>query len=401
MKGFKTIKISDEFIPEMSEFPIFEEKENISSSEKSRRIGRIYFMPSALKDLDSHIHWGERRHDNLVEQGGYMLGNVYRDSKTNTLFAIVSHLVPVHGAEGTEGFLDMGTDASYDATLRENELIQEQENKIRRVGWYHTHPDTLGVFMSGTDMKTQRKSYSQDWQFAVVLNPQKQIWRGFRGSQALEVDCIMVCDKKDDITCKFISKPKYTSPYNYGWDSYVNYGYSYNRNKVGESPVQPQATTKDTLFVRLNGESIYIGDCIMAIDTFMARLYNSITIEVTTTKPNSISMDLLLQMHIAESQLEFFTITCSNHIVNITEKEQVMTKFENPKPTDEQLNDSVHAIVHYKDSISEEEAAHMTELYNFTADNELFCIYSMIDKENIRFYVCDHDRNAVVGEITY
>lgn len=401
MKGFKTIKISDEFIPEISEFPIFEGKESISSSEKSRRSGKIYFMPSALKDLDEHIHWGERRRDNLVEQGGYMLGNVYRDSKTNILFAIVSRLVPVHGAEGTEAFLDMGTDASYDAKLRENEIIQEQENELRRVGWYHTHPGGLGVFMSGTDMQTQTKSYFHDWQFAVVLNPQKQIWRGFRGARALEVDCIMVCDKKDEITSKFLERPSYYSHNSYGYNPYSNYDYSYRADQTVQNTKNEKTDNKDTLFVRLNGESIYIGDCILAVDTFMSRLYNSITISETETKPNSISMDLLLQMHIEESQLEFFTITCSNHAVNITEKEQVITKFEHPGFDQSMEHDSVHVIVHYKDSITEEESSQMAELYNFTSDNELFCIFTMINDDIIRFYVCDHDRNECIGELTY
>lgn len=401
MKGFKTIKISDEFIPEISEFPEFDGKTLISSSERSHRSGKIFFMPSALKDLDAHIHWGERRHDNLVEQGGYMIGNVYRDSKTNTLFAIVSCLVPVHGAEGTEAFLDMGTDASYDATLRENEILQE-DNNIRRVGWYHTHPGGLGVFMSGTDMQTQTKSYFHDWQFAVVLNPQKQIWRGFRGARAAEVDCIMVCDKNDSITSKFIQKPQYYN--NYGWNPKYDYDYSYDERynqTAAQSHKQSPVNQKKPLFVRLNGENIYIGDCIMAIDTFMSRLYNSIAIGETTTKPDSISLDLLLRIQIEESQLEFFTITCTNHTVNITEKEQIITKFEVPDIDMESQHDLVHAIVHYKDTISEEESVQMAELYNFTSDSEIFCIFSRVDDGIVRFYVCDHDRNDVMGELTY
>lgn len=397
MKGFKTIKISDEFIPEISEFPEFDGKTLISSS-----AGKIFFMPSALKDLDAHIHWGERRRDNLVEQGGYMIGNVYRDFKTQALFAIVSRLVPVHGAEGTEAFLDMGTDASYDATLRENEILQKDNNNMRRVGWYHTHPGRLGVFMSGTDMQTQTKSYFHDWQFAVVLNPQKQIWRGFRGARAIEVDCIMVCDKKNSITSKFLQKSQYYN--NYGLNPNYDYGYSYDERynqPVAQSHDRPSVNKKKILFVRLNGENIYIGDFIMAIDTFMSRLYNSIVIGETTTKPDSISLDLLLKMQIEESEIEFFTITCTNHVVNITEKEQISTKFEVPDIDMESQHDLVHAIVHYKDTISEEEAVQMAELYNFSSDNEIYCIFSRLDESIVRFYVCDHDRNYVMGELTY
>jgi hypothetical protein len=40
--------------------------------------------------------------------------------------------------------------------------------------------------MSGTDLNTQQKMFSKNWQFAIVLNPQKQTWRAFRGADARE-----------------------------------------------------------------------------------------------------------------------------------------------------------------------------------------------------------------------
>lgn len=400
MKGFKTIKISDEFVPEVAESPEFEERISVSSSKKSRCAGRIYFMSSALKELDAHIHWGERCRDNLVEQGGYMLGNVYRDSKTQIIFAIVSHLVPVYGAEGTAAFLDMGTDASYNATLRENKIIEEHENKIRRVGWYHTHPGGLDVFMSGTDMNTQTKSYYHEWQFAVVLNPQKQIWRGFRGLQAIEVDCIMVCDSDDTIR-KFLKKTSFYANNGYRWKDYSNDGNSYATKRITYQAKQDEQEQKDVFAVRLNKKSVYIGDCIMAIETFMSCLYNSIAIQKTAANPDSISMDLMLQPHIEGSQLEFSRISCSNYAVNLTEEEQVITKFENSGFNKDAEYNVIHAIVHYKEKIKEEEALKMVELYNFVSDNQLFCIFSREDDETIRFYVYDRDRNQYIGKITY
>jgi proteasome lid subunit RPN8/RPN11 len=57
---------------------------------------------------------------------------------------------------------------------------------IHVVGWYHTHPGELDVFMSSVDRHTQEKLFSEDWQFAIVLNPQRAEWRAFNGRAAEE-----------------------------------------------------------------------------------------------------------------------------------------------------------------------------------------------------------------------
>ena len=402
MKKFKTIRVSDEFIPEISELPYFDDESCISSSERNQRSGIIYFFPSALKDLDEHIHWGERRHDNVIEQGGYMLGNVYRDSGTDILFAIVLRLVPIYGAEGTAAFLDMGTDASYDATLRENEILQKNHDKMRRVGWYHTHPGGLNVFMSGTDMQTQTKSYFNDWQFAVVLNPQRRIWRGFRGSRAIEVDCIMVCGNEDATAKKFLNKYQNYSQYNnHSWKRDSKHDDLYRNDNSPEKTEHSQLHEKESLSICLHDESICIGDCMLAVNTFVHQLFNSITIEETTTGPVSLCINLLLKMQIEESQLELFTTICTKCTVNITEKEAVTTSFENIDFDENSQHKLIHVIIHYKDSISEEEAIQMAELYKFTSDNELFCIFQQIDEGIIHYYLWDHDRKFATGELSY
>lgn len=57
---------------------------------------------------------------------------------------------------------------------------------MRVIGWYHTHPNNLGVFMSGTDQRTQATFFSANWQFAIVLNPHRLQWKAFAGEQATE-----------------------------------------------------------------------------------------------------------------------------------------------------------------------------------------------------------------------
>lgn len=38
--------------------------------------------------------------------------------------------------------------------------------------------------MSGTDRTTQQRLFGNDWQFAIVLNPHKKIWRAFYGANS-------------------------------------------------------------------------------------------------------------------------------------------------------------------------------------------------------------------------
>jgi proteasome lid subunit RPN8/RPN11 len=48
------------------------------------------------------------------------------------------------------------------------------------VGWFHSHPG-LGVFLSGTDLRTQRDCFGAEWQIAVVLDPQRREFGVFAG----------------------------------------------------------------------------------------------------------------------------------------------------------------------------------------------------------------------------
>lgn len=49
--------------------------------------------------------------------------------------------------------------------------IQKQEFAgTTIVGWYHSHPGH-GIFLSGTDLNTQRLSFKQIWQIATVYDP--------------------------------------------------------------------------------------------------------------------------------------------------------------------------------------------------------------------------------------
>ncbi len=205
---FNVINRSDKFIPSKANMSEYLDYVGLSSAPELCKFGRIFILETALHDLDKHIMWNQRRAENRVEQGGYMMGEVYEDDKTGVLFAVVKRMIPILNAKGTPTYLDMSAEASYEASQNENMIKSEG---MRRVGWYHTHPGELNVFMSGVDRETQKKWYSEPWQFAVVLNPQRMIWAGFRGKEVQEVECLLLCKKNSVHENVFFNNEKYHS----------------------------------------------------------------------------------------------------------------------------------------------------------------------------------------------
>ena len=67
---------------------------------------------------------------------------------------------------------------------------------LQVIGWYHTHPGGLSVFMSGTDRATQRRHFSADWHFALVLNPHRQSIRAFHGPECLECSAAAIVSER-------------------------------------------------------------------------------------------------------------------------------------------------------------------------------------------------------------
>lgn len=154
------------------------------------RSGPIFILQiesGAQKKLFEHIDWGKHTSKNSVEQGGILLGRVFKKSERNITYGVVTDIVPGRSAHGSAAYLELSTEVwkeMLDHVDRELEQGGESRNQI--IGWYHTHPNSLDVFMSGTDMGTQRRLFANEWHFAIVLNPQRKLWRAFQGPNASE-----------------------------------------------------------------------------------------------------------------------------------------------------------------------------------------------------------------------
>jgi proteasome lid subunit RPN8/RPN11 len=147
----------------------------------------IYISQKAKETIFNHISWGKDTKRNSVEQGGLLIGYASTDRESKVINAYAKEAIPAFTAKGSMAYLefDHGTWKSMMDTI---DIINDnhQGDDYQIIGWYHTHPGRLSVFMSGTDLNTQRKMFYKDWQFAIVLNPQKQVWRAFNGKEAKE-----------------------------------------------------------------------------------------------------------------------------------------------------------------------------------------------------------------------
>lgn len=143
---------------------------------------QLYITKSAFKTISDHIEWDRHTNENVVEQGGILLGNAFHDSATGIIYAIAERAIPGKLARGTSGYLEV-THETWKEML---DYVDQLNTGLQVIGWYHTHPNNLDVFMSGTDRATQARLFGNDWQFAIVLNPHKRIWRAFFGSLSHE-----------------------------------------------------------------------------------------------------------------------------------------------------------------------------------------------------------------------
>lgn len=184
---FNVIASLPPYQPESRDDPMPEKNEQldaIHTSEKSSE-HKLYIMQGPWNQICGHIGWGKRTSVNINEQGGILLGKTYIHENGATLFGVVHEAVGGYSANGSPGYLVMSHNTWKEMLDSVDEIIDRHPEKgLQVIGWYHTHPNGLPVFMSGTDMGTQRKFFKENWQFAIVINPHKQIWGAFIGNSA-------------------------------------------------------------------------------------------------------------------------------------------------------------------------------------------------------------------------
>jgi proteasome lid subunit RPN8/RPN11 len=139
---------------------------------QSQRSLLVFIERDCNATMEAHARTDIRR-----EQAGILCGQAHVD-------AVGQHYVNIRLAVP----VDTLNDASHFRFHQESwEAVWSRgEEPANIVGWYHTHPG-MGVFLSGTDLRTQKLYFSSPWQVAVVLDPVSRQAGFFRGAAGVQV----------------------------------------------------------------------------------------------------------------------------------------------------------------------------------------------------------------------
>ena len=152
-------------------------KQERGISDRSNK--RVYIQNSAIDNLKTHLESNTR-----VEQGGILFGNAYED-RQHGIYVEITAAVAALSTLGTAAYLQF-TSASWQSIMDYAEINHPEENII---GWYHSHPN-LGVFMSGTDMRTQEAFFYHPWSVSIVRDPVRARTGYLLGDKAELVEAI-------------------------------------------------------------------------------------------------------------------------------------------------------------------------------------------------------------------
>jgi proteasome lid subunit RPN8/RPN11 len=123
------------------------------------------FAPYVFFESAAHNQmWNDASRDVSREHGGILVGNPFEDPGGRYYVAIRA-AIAAHEPSGSPTHLHFRPESWKPIW---DKLYSDPG--LRIVGWYHTHP-RLGVFLSGTDLRTQRLYFPAPWHIAIVIDP--------------------------------------------------------------------------------------------------------------------------------------------------------------------------------------------------------------------------------------
>lgn len=156
---------------------------------------------TAQKDIFDFIHWDDHKtRINKVEQGGLLAGSYFFSPSSGKRICIVERAFPVDTAVGTPSYWEASAEDWHKTFAAMDRYSRETGRELFSLGWFHTHPNLLATFMSGTDRRTQMEVFNDEANFALVLNPHTGSWKAYRGRNVLDACCMMVAvDSVEDL----------------------------------------------------------------------------------------------------------------------------------------------------------------------------------------------------------
>ncbi|MDR0918196.1 MAG: hypothetical protein LBM93_02950 [Oscillospiraceae bacterium] len=164
--------------------------DNFASADNTHK---LILENTAVCEIFDFIEWNiGQRPDSRDEQGGILLGKRYYDEEQDIHFVIVSKVITAIGALESSGYLDITHECWCDMHQRKDAYNEETGEELVIVGWFHTHPNMLSCFMSGTDRNTQNLFFNSENTYSIVINPQRHLLKAFRAKECHPTQAFLI-----------------------------------------------------------------------------------------------------------------------------------------------------------------------------------------------------------------
>ena len=168
--------------------------DNFASASSSYK---LIIRHEAVREIFSFIEWDTGQRDDMrVEQGGILLGKRFYDSENGIHFAVVSKAITADDAIGSSGYLDITRECWSVMYAKKDEYNGKTGENAVILGWFHTHPNMLSCFMSGTDRNTQNLFFNGDNTYSIVINPQRHLLKAFRAKECYATQAFLIVNSQ-------------------------------------------------------------------------------------------------------------------------------------------------------------------------------------------------------------
>lgn len=146
----------------------------------------VVFTPNAAAELYHYFHWGQRHPQNLSEQMAALIGHRLSDgflvefvspvylAKRNTMQAAFTQESLASGWMETE---------AINVSYHDCEDLKLLDTPCSLLGFVHSHPDELDLFLSEADARLHRILMEKDIALSVIVHPQKRQLSAFYGNR--------------------------------------------------------------------------------------------------------------------------------------------------------------------------------------------------------------------------
>src|SRR5215217_5876470 len=145
-KKFEIINAEPPYQPQEKSLPDFMTIASLNSNfeQGDAKHHQLYLTKEALDHIASHIGWGQMTQHNCIEQGGILLGQVFRDSERGVTYGVVKAAVAGLSARGSSVHLEMTHETWREMLDSADQLLEKSPHaELCVIGWYHTHPNGL------------------------------------------------------------------------------------------------------------------------------------------------------------------------------------------------------------------------------------------------------------------